>query len=137
MIVFKGYFTYAFKKDEPGRLSYPSCPKDGETLIAVIDSVTRVSKTNFVISKILLYFKGEMFCTKLTNIMLPLKQNVHDLDCKKKVSEESDGTWKCEKCQQNYPAPNYRYILSCTCVDHTGSLVCTAFQVRHPFVREF
>lgn len=28
--------------------------------------------------------------------------------CNKKMSMEDQDTWRCEKCERTYPAPNYR-----------------------------
>ncbi|QSZ32520.1 hypothetical protein DSL72_002098 [Monilinia vaccinii-corymbosi] len=47
--------------------------------------------------------------------------------CSKKVTEQSDGTWRCEKCNQSHPKPRYRYMLSLNVNDHTGQLWLTAF----------
>lgn len=47
--------------------------------------------------------------------------------CNRKVIEQSDGTWRCEKCETNHPQPNHRYILTCSIVDPTGQLWLTIF----------
>lgn len=47
-------------------------------------------------------------------------------DCKKKLVQMTEG-WHCEKCDKAYPAPHYRYILSLTMMDHTGSKWASAF----------
>lgn len=31
--------------------------------------------------------------------------------CNKKVSMEAENSWRCEKCEQTYEAPQYRYVL--------------------------
>lgn len=41
-------------------------------------------------------------------------------DCKKKVIEESDGQWRCEKCEITIPEPQYRYILNLVLSDPTS-----------------
>ncbi|KAJ6448321.1 replication factor-a protein [Mycena vitilis] len=33
-------------------------------------------------------------------------------DCNKKVIEQPDGTWLCDKCNQSWPQPKYRYVMS-------------------------
>jgi replication factor A1 len=43
------------------------------------------------------------------------------------VIEENPGSWWCEKCQTNYPEPNYRYVLSVNVADHTGTLWLSCF----------
>lgn len=48
-------------------------------------------------------------------------------DCSKKVIEQSDGTWRCEKCSLNFPAPNHRYIMTASILDETGQLWLNLF----------
>jgi len=48
-------------------------------------------------------------------------------DCSKKVIEENPGEWWCEKCQQKWPEPRYRYMLQIHVADHTGTLWVTCF----------
>ncbi|KAF3911798.1 hypothetical protein AA313_de0207414 [Arthrobotrys entomopaga] len=40
--------------------------------------------------------------------------------CNKKVVELDTGSWRCEKCNSNWPEPDWRYILTCSVYDHTG-----------------
>lgn len=47
--------------------------------------------------------------------------------CNKKVHQETDNTWRCEKCDKSMPNANYRYILNMTLNDFTGSIWATAF----------
>ncbi|OWB73514.1 hypothetical protein B5S31_g3260 [[Candida] boidinii] len=47
--------------------------------------------------------------------------------CNRKVLEQPDGTWRCEKCQANHDHPNHRYILTCSVLDETGQLWLTLF----------
>lgn len=47
--------------------------------------------------------------------------------CNKKVLEQPDGTWRCEKCDVNHAEPKHRYILSCSIVDHTSQAWVTLF----------
>lgn len=47
--------------------------------------------------------------------------------CNKKLIENGDGTWRCEKCDTNHPRPEYRYILSLNVSDHTGQLWLSCF----------
>ncbi|OBA19610.1 replication factor-a protein [Metschnikowia bicuspidata var. bicuspidata NRRL YB-4993] len=47
--------------------------------------------------------------------------------CNRKVIQESDGSWRCERCNLTYPEPHYRYILSASLVDHTGQIWVTLF----------
>ncbi|XP_066362133.1 replication protein A 70 kDa DNA-binding subunit C-like [Miscanthus floridulus] len=48
--------------------------------------------------------------------------------CNKKVINNGDGTWQCDKCDQSLPKCEYRYLLQCQIQDHTGVTYATAFQ---------
>ncbi|KAI0472557.1 replication factor-A protein [Xylariaceae sp. FL0804] len=48
-------------------------------------------------------------------------------NCNKKVVDQGDGTWRCEKCDVAHPRPQYRYIMSLNVNDHTGQLWLSAF----------
>ncbi|TVY21723.1 Replication factor A protein 1 [Lachnellula arida] len=48
-------------------------------------------------------------------------------DCNKKVTDEGDGTWRCEKCNINHPKPEHRYILTLSVSDHTGQMYLNGF----------
>jgi replication factor A1 len=39
--------------------------------------------------------------------------------CNKKVTE-SGGSWRCEKCDQSFPKPQYRYLISMAVADWSG-----------------
>lgn len=47
--------------------------------------------------------------------------------CNRKVIQESDGSWRCERCNLTYPEPHYRYILNASIMDHTGLIWVTLF----------
>lgn len=56
--------------------------------------------------------KAEYFSIRATvmnvkpdNIAYPACQTK---DCNKKVNEESNGQWRCEKCEKSYSTPEYR-----------------------------
>jgi replication factor A1 len=48
-------------------------------------------------------------------------------DCKKKVTQDHVGGWRCEKCNMTYPECNPRYVLSMTASDATGKLWISLF----------
>lgn len=69
-------------------------------------------------------------------------------NCQKKVIEQDDGSWRCEKCAKSYPECDYRcvgdsmpqslskryilmshhrYLLSISCADHTGQIWLQGF----------
>ncbi|KAI1502783.1 replication factor-A protein [Biscogniauxia marginata] len=47
--------------------------------------------------------------------------------CNKKVIDQGDGTWRCEKCDINHARPEYRYIMSVNVNDHTGQMWLSCF----------
>ncbi|GAA6027015.1 hypothetical protein JCM8097_006042 [Rhodosporidiobolus ruineniae] len=47
--------------------------------------------------------------------------------CNKKMNLEGEGSWRCEKCELSYEAPQYRYILSMTISDYTGQIWVSGF----------
>lgn len=49
--------------------------------------------------------------------------------CNKKVTESANepGKWRCEKCEKDWDAPKYRYILSVNVSDHTGQIWLSCF----------
>ncbi len=48
-------------------------------------------------------------------------------NCNKKVMDQGDGTWRCEKCLINHDRPQYRYIMSADVSDHTGHIWVSCF----------
>lgn len=49
-------------------------------------------------------------------------------DCNKKVVEETDSSWRCEKCNIVMEKPVYRYSLGMTINDYTGQIWVTGFE---------
>ncbi|XP_073256997.1 replication protein A 70 kDa DNA-binding subunit-like [Porites lutea] len=49
-------------------------------------------------------------------------------DCNKKLIEEGDGNYRCEKCNRSFPNFQYRLILSANLADFTGNQWVTCFQ---------
>lgn len=47
--------------------------------------------------------------------------------CNRKVIEQSDGTWRCERCDINYQEPTWRYIFNCSVMDSSGQIWITLF----------
>ncbi|KAN0064628.1 Replication factor A protein 1 [Thecaphora frezii] len=47
--------------------------------------------------------------------------------CNKKVNQEHDGLWRCEKCDKSYEAPQYRYLLSTNVADMSGQMWLSGF----------
>lgn len=66
-------------------------------------------------------FRGTVVLIKADNAAYPACP-----ECKKKVMMEESG-WRCEKCQKTYPAPDYRYILTCSVEDETSQIYVNGF----------
>lgn len=47
--------------------------------------------------------------------------------CNKKLVMEGNDSWRCEKCDQSYEKPEYRYILSASVSDFTGQIWLSGF----------
>ncbi|GMM28323.1 replication factor A subunit protein [Martiniozyma asiatica (nom. inval.)] len=47
--------------------------------------------------------------------------------CSKKVVQQKDGDWRCEKCNVNFPEPDWRYVASISAVDSTGQIWLSMF----------
>eukprot|EP00741_Cyanophora_paradoxa_P004684 tig00000823_g4546.t1 len=52
-------------------------------------------------------------------------------DCKKKlIFDQSQGRWRCEKCNNWFDAPIYRYILNMGAADHTAAQMISAYDTE-------
>ena len=71
----------------------------------------------FALKATVVYIRQENFC-------YPACRNE---GCNKKVVDQGDGTWRCEKCDANHDRPEYRYIMSINVNDHTGQLWLSCF----------
>ncbi|KAL6912024.1 hypothetical protein ACP4OV_000829 [Aristida adscensionis] len=68
-----------------------------------------------------IFFKTDSFCyTSCPNV-------VGDRQCNKKVTKNDSGNWLCDKCNQEFPECDYRYLLQLQIQDHTGTAWATAF----------
>lgn len=75
----------------------------------------------------------EFFVSKIHIISIPADRDPYypactQEGCQKKVTLETDNTWRCEKCQISIPSPNYRYVMSLVVTDHTDTLWASAFE---------
>ncbi|KAG5438065.1 hypothetical protein PCANB_000412 [Pneumocystis canis] len=71
----------------------------------------------FSIKATIVFFKQE-------NVFYPACPNV---GCNKKVIEDNEGGWRCEKCDKSFQRPQYRYILTISVNDHTGQIWLSCF----------
>ncbi|KAF8779979.1 hypothetical protein HU200_002253 [Digitaria exilis] len=68
------------------------------------------------------FFKTDSFCyTACPNM-------TGDRQCNKKVTKSDSGNWVCDKCNQEFPECEYRYLLQLQIQDHSGTAWATAFQ---------
>ncbi|XP_057786647.1 replication protein A 70 kDa DNA-binding subunit A-like [Salvia miltiorrhiza] len=74
------------------------------------------------VSATLIYIKVDNFSYTACPIM------IGDRQCNKKVTNNGDGKWRCERCDQSVDECDYRYILQMQIQDHTGITWVTAFQ---------
>ncbi|KAL3688110.1 hypothetical protein R1sor_014419 [Riccia sorocarpa] len=68
------------------------------------------------------FIKTDTFCYTACPIMISEKQ------CQKKVTNNGDGTYRCDRCDQSVPEPDYRYLLQMQIQDHTGVTWISGFQ---------
>lgn len=74
------------------------------------------------VSATIVYIKCDNFCYTACPIM------IGDRPCNKKVMNNGDGRWHCDRCDQSVVECDYRYILQFQIQDHTGLTWVTAFQ---------
>ncbi|KAF8378985.1 hypothetical protein HHK36_028411 [Tetracentron sinense] len=68
------------------------------------------------------FIKVDNFCYTACPLM------IGDRQCNKKVTNNGDGKWRCDRCDQSVDDCDYRYILQFQIQDHTGLTWVTAFQ---------
>ncbi|CAJ2647016.1 unnamed protein product [Trifolium pratense] len=68
------------------------------------------------------FIRGEPFCYTAC----PIK--IGDRQCNKKVTNNGDGKWRCDRCDQSFDDCDYRYLLQLQIQDHTAITWVTAFQ---------
>lgn len=75
--------------------------------------------------------KGDFFSIKASVSFLKVDNFAYPAclneSCNKKVIEQPDQTWRCEKCDANHPAPDWRFLLTISVLDETGQLWLTLF----------
>jgi len=91
-----------------------------------VKTITQIRDENLGTSENADYFsiKATIVYIKQDNVSYPACLNE---GCNKKVTDMGDGTWRCERCNQSHPRPEYRYIMSLNVNDHTGQLWLSCF----------
>ncbi|CAN4128031.1 unnamed protein product [Withania somnifera] len=74
------------------------------------------------ISATVTFIKVDNFCYTACPLI------IGDRQCNKKVTNNGDGKWRCDRCDQTVDECEYRYILQLQIQDHTGLTWVTAFQ---------
>ncbi|CAK7566922.1 MAG: Replication factor A protein 1 [Sporothrix epigloea] len=93
----------------------------------IIKTIGQVREENLGMDE-MAYFtlKATVVFIKQETFAYPACSNT-DRSCQKKVVEVGDGTWRCEACDSNHPAPLYRYTMTLNATDHTGQLWLSCF----------
>uniref|UniRef100_A0A1D1XHA3 Replication protein A subunit n=1 Tax=Anthurium amnicola TaxID=1678845 RepID=A0A1D1XHA3_9ARAE len=87
------------------------------------DGLGRSEKPDWItVRATVTFIKVDNFCYTACPLM------VGDRPCNKKVNNNGDGTWRCDRCDQSFPECEYRYLLQLQIQDHTGLTWVTAFQ---------
>lgn len=73
------------------------------------------------------FFKTDTFCYPACNNQTSSSSQGQMNTCNRKVIDQGNGTWRCEKCDIEYEQPHYRYILNCSIMDSSGQLWTTLF----------
>lgn len=76
--------------------------------------------------------KPDYFTSKGTVIFLRKENSMYQAcpteQCNKKVVDQGNGMYRCEKCSKEFPSYKWRMILSANLADHTGNQWVTCFQ---------
>ncbi|KAI0019352.1 replication factor-A protein [Xylariomycetidae sp. FL0641] len=100
-------------------------PDQTKNILQVKDENLGMEDTSyFNVKATIVYIKQENFCYPACSCT-GCKQC--DRGCSKKVVDQGDGTWRCERCDINHARPQYRYIMSVNVNDHTGQLWLSCF----------
>lgn len=85
---------------------------------AFADNLGRSEKGDYFSIKAVVSF------LKADNFAYPACSNEN---CNKKVVQQTDGTWRCERCEVNHPEPQWRYMLTISVMDETGQIWLSLF----------
>lgn len=122
-----------FDKEGGNMISKP-ISKDMSSLVGKIDvrktisqikdeSLGRSEKPDWItIIAMISFIKTDPFCYTACPLMFG------DRQCSKKVNNNGDGNWHCDRCDQSFPECDYRYIFQFQIQDHTGLTWVSTFQ---------
>ncbi|OEL18502.1 Replication protein A 70 kDa DNA-binding subunit C [Dichanthelium oligosanthes] len=87
------------------------------------ENLGRSDKPDFIaVRAVISHVKADNFCYPACTLELNGKR------CYRKVTNNGDGTWYCDRCNQSSENCEYRYVLSFQIMDHTGTTYALAFQ---------
>ncbi|WVZ95827.1 hypothetical protein U9M48_041541 [Paspalum notatum var. saurae] len=87
------------------------------------EGLGRSAKPDLItVRAVISYVKADSFCYPACIMEVDGKR------CYKKVTDNGDGTWSCDRCKQCSENCEYRYVLVCQIKDDTGTAFATAFQ---------
>jgi len=76
--------------------------------------------------------KADFFTAKATFVFMKKENSMYQAcpqqDCNKKVVDQGNGNYRCEKCQKEYPDYKWRMILSANLADFSDNQWITCFQ---------
>ncbi|KAM7264105.1 hypothetical protein ACFE04_001788 [Oxalis oulophora] len=94
-----------------------------KTISQIKDEKLGIEKADWIlVNAWIIYLKHDNFC--YTACPLTFGDRV----CSKKVTNNGDGTWRCDRCDKSVEECDYRYILQFQIQDHTGLTWVTSFQ---------
>jgi len=87
------------------------------------ENLGRSDKPDFItVRAVISHVRDDNFCYPACTLEFNGKR------CNKKVTRNGDWTWYCGRCNESFENCEYRYLLMCQIMDHTGSTFATAFQ---------
>ncbi|RLN30360.1 replication protein A 70 kDa DNA-binding subunit C-like [Panicum miliaceum] len=87
------------------------------------ENLGRSDKPDFItVRAVISHVKADNFCYPACTLELNGKR------CNRKVTNNGDGTWYCDRCNQSSENYEYRYMLVCQIKDHTAATYALGFQ---------
>ncbi|AMD21848.1 HFL008Cp [Eremothecium sinecaudum] len=122
----KGWYSANANSTNFQSLKADGGEQTGTKFIANRITISRAKEDNLGRSDKGDYFnvKGAINFLKVDNFAYP---SCSSEDCRKKVIEQTDGSWRCEKCQLDFPSPRWRYMLTASILDETSQIWLTIF----------
>ncbi|KAK6197094.1 DNA replication factor A [Scheffersomyces amazonensis] len=96
------------------------------------DNLGKSDKPDYFTVKASVSFpKQDTFSYPACNNQVQLQDSTRPAtSCNRKMIEQPDGTWRCERCDITANEPTYRYILNCAIMDSTNQIWITLFDAE-------